>query len=506
MLARGAGAARRRRRDRVRDRAGARRSEVPASRRSRRSRRSSPTRSCCSSSTTPSTSSTASRGSPNGCSRRAGLQILTTSREALAVPGEAVVQVPIPVLPAVAAPVAAARGRRSTSTTRPPPRRSGCSRSGPRPSIRRSRSRSPTCAGRRDLPAGSTASPWRSSSPPRASRRCRPRRSPGGLGDRFRLLTGGRRTAVPRQQTLHALIDWSWDLLTDEDRRLLRRLSVFTGGWTVPMAAADRRRRRRRRCDPLDSIDGLTRLVDRSLVHRGPRSDDALPDARDDPPVRPRTAHRGRRGAGRSRIVTCRSTRPSRSSRRSRCAARRWSTGSIASMPSSTTSGPRSSGASRPTRGRPSAWRRPCSPTGRSGSCRRTTMSGSSRRSRSPELGSRPCPTPTRDQALAARLLGEAARLWALSGRAAVAIGWAEDAMLLAEASGDAEASSPPWSASPSRWSSPGRPGRAAPMCDRSSRTATELAEADRPMVGPRTSAGFAGASLAPSTRSRRAP
>ncbi len=57
------------------------------------------------------------------------------------------------------------------------------------------------------------------------------------LGDRFRLLAGGRRTAVPRQQTLHALIDWSWDLLTEEDRRLLRRLSVFTGGWTVPMAA-----------------------------------------------------------------------------------------------------------------------------------------------------------------------------------------------------------------------------------------------------------------------------
>ncbi len=59
----------------------------------------------------------------------------------------------------------------------------------------------------------------------------------GRLGDRFRLLAGGRRTAVPRQQTLHAMIDWSWDLLTDEDRRLLRRLSVFSGGWTVPMAA-----------------------------------------------------------------------------------------------------------------------------------------------------------------------------------------------------------------------------------------------------------------------------
>ena len=56
------------------------------------------------------------------------------------------------------------------------------------------------------------------------------------LGDRFRLLTGGRRTAVPRQQTLQALIDWSWDLLDKSDQRLLRRLSVFAGGWTLDAA------------------------------------------------------------------------------------------------------------------------------------------------------------------------------------------------------------------------------------------------------------------------------
>ncbi len=85
------------------------------------------------------------------------------------------------------------------------------------------------------------------------------------LGDRFRLLAGGRRTAVPRQQTLHALIDWSWDLLTDEDRRLLRRLAVFSGGWTVPMASrivGDDKGG----MDPVDLVDGLTRLVDRSLL------------------------------------------------------------------------------------------------------------------------------------------------------------------------------------------------------------------------------------------------
>ena len=84
------------------------------------------------------------------------------------------------------------------------------------------------------------------------------------LGDRFRLLAGGRRTAVPRQQTLHALIDWSWDLLNEDDRRLLRRLSIFTGGWTVQAAArivgADQA------VDEVDLVDGLARLVQRSLL------------------------------------------------------------------------------------------------------------------------------------------------------------------------------------------------------------------------------------------------
>ena len=91
------------------------------------------------------------------------------------------------------------------------------------------------------------------------------------LGDRFRLLAGGRRTAVPRQQTLHALIDWSWDLLTAEDRRLLRRLSVFAGGWTLGAAA----RVVGDGTEPIDEmelVDELSRLVDRSLVivDRGP--------------------------------------------------------------------------------------------------------------------------------------------------------------------------------------------------------------------------------------------
>jgi len=83
------------------------------------------------------------------------------------------------------------------------------------------------------------------------------------LDDRFRLLTGGSRTAPPRHQTLRAALDWSYDLLADEERMLLRRLSVFAGGWTLAAAeavcAGDG-------CEPSAVFDILIRLVDRSLV------------------------------------------------------------------------------------------------------------------------------------------------------------------------------------------------------------------------------------------------
>ncbi len=83
------------------------------------------------------------------------------------------------------------------------------------------------------------------------------------LDDRFRLLTGGSRTALPRQQTLRALIDWSYSLLSEQERILFRRLAVFIGGWTLEAAEAV--------CasDGIESdevLDLLTRLVDKSLV------------------------------------------------------------------------------------------------------------------------------------------------------------------------------------------------------------------------------------------------
>ena len=58
------------------------------------------------------------------------------------------------------------------------------------------------------------------------------------LVDRFRLLTGGARTALPRQQTLRAVVDWSYDLLFEDERRLFARLSVFAGGCDLDAAEA----------------------------------------------------------------------------------------------------------------------------------------------------------------------------------------------------------------------------------------------------------------------------
>jgi predicted ATPase/class 3 adenylate cyclase/uncharacterized protein HemY len=56
------------------------------------------------------------------------------------------------------------------------------------------------------------------------------------LNDRFNLLTGGKRTGLPRQQTLRSLIDWSYDLLSEQEKIVWRRLSVFAGGWTLEAA------------------------------------------------------------------------------------------------------------------------------------------------------------------------------------------------------------------------------------------------------------------------------
>ena len=83
------------------------------------------------------------------------------------------------------------------------------------------------------------------------------------LKDRFRLLVSGDQTVLPRQRTLRALIDWSFELLSEPERTIFRRLSVFAGGWTLDSAEAV--------CaddglDAMEVLDLLAQLVQKSLV------------------------------------------------------------------------------------------------------------------------------------------------------------------------------------------------------------------------------------------------
>ncbi|MDQ2836811.1 MAG: winged helix-turn-helix domain-containing protein [Actinomycetota bacterium] len=91
------------------------------------------------------------------------------------------------------------------------------------------------------------------------------------LSDRFRLLTGGSRVAMPRHRTLRAVVEWSWDLLTDVERLLAERLAIFPSGATVASAQAV--------CadDRLAGdavLDLLSALVDKSLLQVGPNGAD----------------------------------------------------------------------------------------------------------------------------------------------------------------------------------------------------------------------------------------
>ena len=84
------------------------------------------------------------------------------------------------------------------------------------------------------------------------------------LNDRFRLLTGGSRTALPRHQTLRATLDWSYDLLSEREQAVFQRLGVFAGSWTLAaaetIAAGDE-------TEPADIMDSLAALTEQSLLN-----------------------------------------------------------------------------------------------------------------------------------------------------------------------------------------------------------------------------------------------
>jgi predicted ATPase/class 3 adenylate cyclase len=367
------------------------------------------------------------------------LRILATSREALAVPGEAVLQ-----LQSLSCPVAVARGGDRAAEPR------DLEAAGRTEAVRlfldRATSVDPAftlgeanvesiseiCRRLDGIPLAIELAAARVSvlSPDEIAQR---------LGDRFRLLAGGRRTAVPRQQTLHALIDWSWDLLTDDDRRLLRRLSIFAGGWTVRAAArvvgddGDA-------VDEVELLDRLSRLVDRSLVivDRGPSTRfrmletirqyarEKLMEAGEVEALADRhfaayaalaaAAEPELRGPGMTDWLDRMDADAENLG-----AALEWG---LESTPWA---------AVRMAAAMLAYWN--ARVASEESDARLLTAIDIARQ----RTVGNPDAT-AEDQALAARLLGEAARIWAMGGRASIGIGWARDALPLAAASGDAEA------------------------------------------------------------------
>ncbi|QDY75442.1 ATP-binding protein [Streptomyces qinzhouensis] len=103
-----------------------------------------------------------------------------------------------------------------------------------------------------------------------------PRQIADRLDDRFRLLTGGSRTALPRQQTLRAVVDWSWDLLDHHEHTVLRRLSVFAGGCALPEAEAVCGAGPDGGPGGPDVLHALGALVDKSLVVAAPGDGSAM--------------------------------------------------------------------------------------------------------------------------------------------------------------------------------------------------------------------------------------
>ncbi len=199
------------------------------------------------------------------------LVVVATSREALGVAGEAVFQVPSLAVPAVVDPPLAHGGAQGSAVLDEGSLRDLGAVDAVRLFVERATATVPSFALTRANASSVVEICRRLDGIPLAIELAAarvtvlsPQEIATRLGDRFRLLTGGRRTAVPRQQTLQALIDWSWDLLTEADRRLLRRLSVFAGGWTL--AAAEAIAGDGVGDGTLETLDGLERLAARSLI------------------------------------------------------------------------------------------------------------------------------------------------------------------------------------------------------------------------------------------------
>jgi predicted ATPase/DNA-binding CsgD family transcriptional regulator len=190
-----------------------------------------------------------------------GVGILATSREPLGVAGEAAWRVPSLALPEESAPAPTARGLEQNEAVRLFVDRAAAVEPAFQLTDRNAPAVAEVCRRLDGIPLALELAAAR-------VRVLSVEQLAGRLGDRFRLLTGGSRSALPRQQTLRATVDWSHDLLAEPGRTLFRRLAVFAGGFPLEGAEAV--------CtgggvESAEVLDLLTSLVDKSLVVAEPR-------------------------------------------------------------------------------------------------------------------------------------------------------------------------------------------------------------------------------------------
>jgi predicted ATPase/class 3 adenylate cyclase len=193
------------------------------------------------------------------------VRLLCTSREALGIAGEAAWRVPSLPVPAdggAAAPAPGAAGLAGYAAVRLFAERAAAVRPGFALTADSAAAVAQVCARLDGIPLAIELAAARVRVLP-------PQQLLARLDDRFRLLTGGSRTALERHQTLQATVDWSYALLTEPERTLFARLAAFAGGWTLEAAETVG-------ADPDDAdgdgiaadavLDLLTRLADKSLV------------------------------------------------------------------------------------------------------------------------------------------------------------------------------------------------------------------------------------------------
>ena len=196
-----------------------------------------------------------------------GLRIMATSREPLRTDGESLVTVP--PLPFPVGTDGGAEGAKSYASVRLLCDRAASVRPGFTLDAGNCAAITRVCRALDGMPlAIELAAVWlRVLSPAQLAER---------LDDRFALLTGGSRTALPRHQTLRAVVDWSWELLSEPERTLARRLSLFPAGATLEAAeqvcAGDG-------LTGADVLSTLSGVVDKSILAAVPPAADGGPDS-----------------------------------------------------------------------------------------------------------------------------------------------------------------------------------------------------------------------------------